>query len=557
MTSKNIKKRCYIVFMTFLYLFLVLISRIVNYQYFSSKNLEAMAENQYQYKEKASELNYLLLDCKGRDLLTYNIEYYAVIDPYTYLINNNYAKKDELEALKIILKNYNSNYNIEKELKENKNQKIRWRIDEDTYYKLKNIKGVNGFYVYKYSAVNRDNGWWNIENLITNTKKNEDNKLKEKSKDSIEMTIADKTKNNEYTYQVFSKDVNGYITNEFFTKPLKNLNVRTTLDKNLQLKIKDIINSKPFNKYEQIGVILMEADSGKIRAMVQKDDSKPNINLGVTTQNGFYAGSIFKVIVEEAGIETNTISLNHVYKHKNFGGIFEEHEDREDKNPKQAFIKSSNNIFVQIGKDVGIKNIDKLSKEHGFYEKVLGFDSEQNGNLELNVKDTTDDSGDSFQAYIGQKTRITPIESISIPTIVVNNGVYVKPHILEGYVDKDNNIIEKISVERRRVINESTANIMKNQMIQVVNSKEGTGKGAYIANVELGGKTGTSTRIEKKDETKEYYDGWFVGFFKVNEKYYSMVVFVQNIGKDVNASGSAVPIFKKVVEENYDYLKKF
>lgn len=557
MINETIKKRCCIIFMIFLYLFIILALRIVNYKYFSGKNLETIAENQYQYKEKITELNYLLLDHKGRDLLTYSYEYYAVIDPYTYLVNNNYAKKDELEALKIILKNYNDKYNIDNELSKSKDQKIRWRVDKTTYNKLQNIKGVNGFYVYKYSAINRDGGWWNVENLITNTNKNENNKLQNKSEDSIEMAIADKTKDNESTYKVFTKDVNGDITNEFLTNPKKNINVRLTLDKNLQANIKSILNTKPFDKYEQVGVVLMEADSGKIRAMVQKDDSKPNINLGASTQNGFFAGSIFKVIVEEAGIETNTISLNHQYQHKNFGGIFEEHEDHENKNAKEALVKSSNNIFVQIGKDVGIKNVDLFSEKHGLYEKVLGFDAEQKGNLELDVKGSADDNGDSLQAYIGQKTRITPIEAISIPNTAANNGVYVKPYIIEGYVDDNNNLLEKEDTEKKRIISENTSNIIKKQMIQVVNSKDGTGKGAYIDNIEIGGKTGTSTRIEKQDKVIEYYDGWFAGFFKVNEKYYSMIVFVQDIGKDINASGSAVPIFKKIIEENYDYLKKF
>lgn len=101
------------------------------------------------------------------------------------------------------------------------------------------------------------------------------------------------------------------------------------------------------------------------------------------------------------------------------------------------------------------------------------------------------------------------------------------------------------------------SNILKNQMLNVV--KEGTGKNAYIKNIEIGGKTGTSNRVENnnKKELKEYCDGWFTGFFKVNNKYYSMVVFVQNIGKDVNAAGSSVPIFKKIVEENYNYINKF
>lgn len=555
------KKRYYIICMIFVYIFFILAFRIVGFNYFKGKDLATVAENQYQYKEKKNELNYLLLDYKGRDLLKYKYEYFVVIDPYTYLTNNNYAKKEDMEVIKILLKNYNKNYDINTKINTNSASKITWNIDEITYNNLKKIKGVNGIYAYKYSLVDRDNSYWSVENLITNTIRNVNGEPEEKSQDSIEMKLANKTKNNEYIYNVFEKDVNGRINNEFNTVPKKNINVKLTLDKTIQENIKNILNQKKYNSYDQIGVILMESDTGNIKAMVQKDDSKPNINIGASTQNGFFAGSILKAIVEEAGIKNNKISLNKVYKHRNFQGLFEEHEDHKDKTIEEAFIKSSNNIFVQIGMNVGIKDFDMLCMNQGLYDKVLGFDHEEKGNLEMNKNTTPDDSGDSLQAYIGQKTRITPIEAISIPTTIINNGVYVKPKLIDSYVDKDNNVIEKCDTDKKKTITSLNSNILKNQMIKVV--REGTGKNAYIPNIEVGGKTGTSNRVESinlknnSKEVKEYCDGWFTGFFKVKDKYYSMVVFVQNIGKDVNASGSAVPIFKKIVTENYNYLNKF
>ncbi|ABK60874.1 MULTISPECIES: penicillin-binding transpeptidase domain-containing protein [Clostridium] len=555
------KKRYYIICMIFVYIFFILAFRIVGFNYFKGKDLATVAENQYQYKEKKNELNYLLLDYKGRDLLKYKYEYFVVIDPYTYLTNNNYAKKEDMEVIKILLKNYNKNYDINTKINTNSASKITWNIDEITYNNLKKIKGVNGIYAYKYSLVDRDNSYWSVENLITNTIRNVNGEPEEKSEDSIEMKLANKTKNNEYIYNVFEKDVNGRINNEFNTVPKKNINVKLTLDKTIQENIKNILNQKKYSSYEQIGVILMESDTGNIKAMVQKDDSKPNINIGASTQNGFFAGSILKAIVEEAGIKNNKISLNKVYKHRNFQGLFEEHEDHKDKTIEEAFIKSSNNIFVQIGMNVGIKDFDMLCMNQGLYDKVLGFDHEEKGNLEMNKNTTPDDSGDSLQAYIGQKTRITPIEAISIPTTIINNGVYVKPKLIDSYVDKDNNVIEKCDTDKKKTITSLNSNILKNQMIKVV--REGTGKNAYIPNIEVGGKTGTSNRVESinlknnSKEVKEYCDGWFTGFFKVKDRYYSMVVFVQNIGKDVNASGSAVPIFKKIVTENYNYLNKF
>jgi len=80
-------------------------------------------------------------------------------------------------------------------------------------------------------------------------------------------------------------------------------------------------------------------------------------------------------------------------------------------------------------------------------------------------------------------------------------------------------------------------------MVDVVNN--GTGKQAYIKGMSIGGKTGTSEYYEKD---KKYSDGWFVGFFDLEGKSYSMVVFVKNIDVVKEAGGNtAAPIFKEII----------
>lgn len=552
MNGKVYRKRVYIIFMIFLLMFILLIGKMVVYQYFDSSELKTMADNQYHYKEKVRELNYLLLDNNGKDLLKYCNEYYAVIDPYSFALNNYYTEKSELYVLNIILKNYNKEYDIDKLDLKNKNEKIKFKIDETTYNELSKIKGIKGFYTYKYVKVNRENGWWNVENLLTNIYKiNTNGAHEEKSEDSIEYQIREKTKKNEFTYNIFKKDVNGNIYNEYLTEPKNNVYVRLTLDKYLQDTIKDILNKSDYKMYNQIGVVLMESSTGKIKAMVQKDDLKPNINLGVSTNHGFFPGSIFKVIVEEAGLETGKISLNHKYTlNSNLSKRYKGHENKESMNCGEALIQSSNDIYAQIGIDVGIKSIKSFSESQGLTDKVLNFDEETHGSFEGNDNEV----GDIELTAFGQKQRITPIEAISIPNTVVNKGIYVKPYLIDAYVDENNIPIKEFTAEEKKIIGTDIANILRNQMVQVVTSLHGTGKEAKVDNVEVGGKTGTAERLEGKNN---FYDGWFAGFFKVGEEYYSMVVFVEDIGYDKSAGNTAAPIFKEIVKKIYDYLNKF
>lgn len=547
-----IKKRQYIVFGIFILIFTFLYWRIVKFQYVKSDKLTVMANLQYVYREDITDSNYMLFDSTGKQLLDYSKKYYAVVSPEIFTKDNIDTESEEMLTLMYVLRNYNNDYDLSKIGVLNSSKKLYYEIDESTYNKLKNIKSVKGFYTYIYSSTNK-NEPWKIENLLVNPRRTENNEIK--SKDSIEMEVYHKTKNNKKPQVVFERDVNGKIIKETTELPKNNLNVRLTVDKNIEDKIKEILNSEKNKNFSQIGVVLMEANTGKIKAIVQKDDNKPNVNLGVSTNHGFFPGSIFKVIVEEAGLDRKSINLNDKFTCRKLYEN-EKHDSHGTLNLEEAFMVSCNDIFSQIGNKVGFNNFYDNARSQGLFTKVLNFDSEKEGIFE--VKDPQYSDGSLGLASIGQNIRITPLESTSIANTVANNGIYVKPQIIEAYVDDNNNVIEELKTNRNPVIERSTANTMKKQMIGVV--KQGTGKSAYIDTLEIGGKTGSTQRVEALEgngKVQEHSDGWFVGFFNVDGKYYSMTVFVQDIDKYSESGGStSAPIFKDIVLGVQEYLKE-
>ena len=361
--------------------------------YFNSKSLKTMADAQYTIDEKYGP-QYKLLDCNGADLLTYKKHFYAIIDPVDYLRFNEYTSKYDLETLTITLRNYNKTDDLEKIKGTGNGEKLRYEIDEVTYEKLKDIKKVKGFYIYCSTDVVND-GYWKIENVLTSTTYNKVtvnsetkkvvSKTVSKGADSLEMQIYDKTKENEYTKIRLSKGVNGEISAGTTIKPKNNINVRLTIDKQIQGKVEDILKKEKYNK---IGVVLMESSSGKIRAMAQKDDNEYNVNLGYPSTNGALPGSIFKVIVDEAGIDMNKINDNqeftlkpNIFPNEPFkGNIF---------TVAQALTKSSNNIFAQIGWQVGVKNIYNYAQKQGMLSKVLNLQQEDIGSFQEDISNPT------------------------------------------------------------------------------------------------------------------------------------------------------------------------
>lgn len=534
------RKRCILlgIFYTLLFLGLI-IWKMLQYQYYSSHELSTLAKNQYSYEEKTSDINYELLDCNGNNLINFKVKYYAVIDPFIFFKYNTLSENEDLLKISYILRNYNKNYSLPNINVCNTEKKLYYEIDLPTFNKLNTISSVKGFYVYKSNTVDRSEAW-SIENLLTSIKKTDGSGYKDPS--SLEMYINNSTKNNKYPKIVLSTDNEENIINKQEITNDKNINIRTTLDKKLQNTIKTVLNDNDYKRFNDIGVILMESDTGNIKAFVQKNDSMANVNIGAATQNGYVPGSIFKVLVEEAGLENNKIKEtdNFTCKYSKNSKDNLCQESHGTITVEEALTLSCNSIFAQIGEKVGADNFINLAKQQGLYSKVLNLEDEVTGDYV--VPDPS--KGGARNISIGQTMRITPIQAISIVNTVENNGVYVKPRIIDTLIDNNGKEISIFTREQKRVITEDTASKMKKQMINVV--QNGTAINTFINGVEIGGKTGTTQR---NDGGKEYSDGWFVGFFSNDNKKYSMVVFVKNINLESEAGGStAVPIFKEIVK---------
>lgn len=529
-------------------IFLILVARYNYWIIFKGDALKTMADVQYFFEQKINDKNYTIFDRNGKEMLEHEMEYYSVIDPVVFVMLNTDKNKEEIKEAKYILRNYNENYDLDKI--KSSDGKIIYNIDEEAYSKLENIKELNnisGLYIYKYSRVKKG-CTWDIVNMLASERDSKDSSLK--SEDSLEIQIKNNTENNEYSRIKFEKDGSGKIINREEIHPENNVNVRLTLDKNVQKNIKKILLKPKYSSYSQIAVALMEANSGKIRALVQKDDYLPNINAGIATNHGAFAGSIFKVIVEEAALDKSIIDLDKKYTHLSNGKAGKQKLEFIDIG--EALARSCNDVFYEIGTQVGYDYMYEYAEAQGLLKPVLNMHNEQGGNFEIDEENITIDQ--VKHAAIGQKIRITPLEALSIPNSVINNGIYVKPNIIDAYVDDNNNVLEKfkINVKRPRVMNKNTAETLKNHMIKVVN--EGSGIQARSECIEIGGKTGTTEYFEINNDNlrEKYSDGWFVGFFELDRKYYSMVVMVKKINADAkNPQGggnTAAPIFKEVVE---------
>lgn len=538
--KKTIKNRTYIVTIVFTAIYLGLICRLYYIQNYKDNTYAVMADKQYYYEEKISNINYKLLGRNNEELFNYENKYYIVVDPMTFINMNNNTDDNSIKTVMYILRNYDKEYDLYQIPYMDKNKKYTYEVDKETYEKIKNYTDVNGVYGYisKDALIEKN---WKLENIIASPKNYDDEEFKDK--DSLEVKVYNMIKNNKFPKVVYEKNVDGKIISEKFIESNENINVKLTINKNAETLIENILKDNLLKKYPQVGVCLVESSTGEVLSMCQKNDNISNVNIGVPSSNGFLVGSVFKTIVLEGVLDRESHSLKENLDIKHIFPKSNEHKSRY--NLSEAYLYSSNDIFAQLGWDLGSDTMISYAEKQGLTSKVLGLSDEKCGTFD-NIDDK-ENIGFITNTSIGQTLRTTPIALTSIPSVVVNDGIYIKPNIIKGYVDNANNVIQNDEVEKKQVINEKTANLLEKEMIKVIKSTDGTGRNADVKGINMGGKTGTTEYFIKG---KEYSDGWFAGFFQYKNKYYSLVVFIPEIDIKEDAGGrTSALVFKKIVEE--------
>lgn len=484
--------------------------------------------------EDLSQMNYRIFDTNGKDLMTYNKKYIVVLDTKPFMLNNYEETLEDLMALNFIMKTENPDFNYSDVMQ--KQGKIYYTVSEETYNKINKLHNVKGIYTYTYDEVDRKEAW-KTNNFLSDI--NDENI----AEDSLEYTLNSYIKENTYPAAKFYLDEKS-IYGDGDLNPSNNNNIQLTIDSAWEEKIRDILNKKDYSFLKNIGVVVSEAETGKIRAMVQKDESQANVNLGIG-QLGYEPGSIFKVITEAIALDEGLISPTDKFSctgeicmkdGKPYGHGLLSVED--------ALKVSCNDVFAKVGGEIGYSDMTDYLSKMGLFKPVINLKGE-NRNEALGVKPTLENSMNNIS--IGQTIMATPVQMAGLYNTVVNNGVYIKPSIVEAIVNDNNGLVKEFKEDGNRVFSETAAKLAQETMSKVI--WEGSGFEAKVEGINIGGKTGTSTGNGGTNH------GWFAGYFELEGKKYTIVVIAPNIGekhpdgRELGGGNTGAPIFRDIVTE--------
>ncbi len=242
--------------------------------------------------------------------------------------------------------------------------------------------------------------------------------------------------------------------------------------------------------------------------------------------DGYEPGSTFKVITLASALEEQAVTLDSQFY---CGGVanFKEREKplkcwkavgHGAEDTRQALANSCNIAFANIGLALGGTKLYDYVKDFGLLEKT-GIDLPGEASGFFYSRDAIDPhavSGGSntITASFGQSFKITPIQLVRAISAVVNGGYLLEPHIVSQVLDETGAVVHKN--ERtviRQVISAETSATMRELMENVVTN--GTAGNAKVAGYRIGGKTGTSEKLDVKDENGVATEDKIVSFIGV------------------------------------------
>lgn len=341
----------------------------------------------------------------------------------------------------------------------------------------------------------------------------------------------------------------------------------TTLDISIQKKVEDVLESSGYHG----AIVVLDSMSGDILASASAPsynpyDVKNYLNsanrefINKATQSMYPPGSTFKIIVAAAALEKGIVTPDTKFVCKGYEDIngvrikCSKEEGHGEITFREAFAKSCNSAFIQLGAKTGAEDILRMAKKFGLGDKVIpGISSESKGNLST----LWDSQGAGIgNLSIGQGTLLaTPVQIAKVTNIIANGGLDKGVNLMKG-VTSDGISKEIKTSEPTRIISENTCNTIRDLMAEVVNSGTANNLDVRYYNLKSGSKKGEKIKIAGKtgsaqanDKGNEIVHGWFTGFLPVDNPKYVITVFVENGG---SGRGAAIPLFQRVAQSLYN-----
>ncbi len=263
-------------------------------------------------------------------------------------------------------------------------------------------------------------------------------------------------------------------------------------------------------------------------------------------------GSVFKLITCAAALDAGAVTKGssfycgesisvagtrfHCANHKRHGA----------QTLTQALENSCNQSFIQIGARLGKEAFCNYFAAFGLREptgidlpaeprKSLYYTADRMGPVEL------------ASCAFGQSSKVSYLEMAAAVCAVVNGGKLMRPYVVSDILSPEGEVIDQIApVCTRRVLKEETSRTMREMMEAVV--LYGGGRNAQIPGYRVGGKSGTSQKLDSNDEKARIAS--FVAVAPIDNPKFLCLICLDEPHSWTTAGGSlSAPVCAEVLEQ--------
>jgi peptidoglycan glycosyltransferase len=313
-------------------------------------------------------------------------------------------------------------------------------------------------------------------------------------------------------------------------------------------------------------VVALEPSTGKILSMVSAPSYDPNLlaihdseaqgqaweqlrddpggpltNRAISER--YPPGSTFKVITTAAALQAGMsedeqltaapqIPLpNSTATLENYGGT--PCGDKPTAPLREAFERSCNTAFVQLGIRIGAEALRSTADSFGFDTPPAAIPLQV---AESTVGEMTDAAAVGMSSMGQKDVAVTPLQNAMVAAAIANGGVVMQPYLVDRLEGPDlADISSTAPQEQRRAVSAQVAAKLTNLM---VGAEKFTQQNGAIPGVQIASKTGTAEHGTDPRNTPPH--AWYIAFAPAQNPKVAVAVLVENGGDRLSATGGAL-----------------
>ncbi len=384
----------------------------------------------------------------------------------------------------------------------------------------------------------------------------------------------------EFKYEDILKGTNGYLkyeqdrfgykipdTYETRIDAINGSDIYLTIDSNIQRFVESVVkeSSNTYNP-EWFTLTVMNAKTGDILGSSSTPSFNPNIRNITNYENPLVSylyepGSIMKIYTYMCALESGKYNGSQTFK----SGNIKIGDDTVSDWNKEGWGTINFDKGFEYSSNVGVANIlQTVINKNDLRECLTSYGFSDNTDIEL-PRELVGQLNFNYPievvtAGFGQGITTTAIQQLQALSLIANDGVMLKPHIVDYIVNTNDGkkIYESKVQKSKKLASSETIEYMKQLMHNTIYGSDiGTTGGAYaIPNFDIIGKTGTAQIYDNK--LGQYLNGYndyiysFGGMFPKDNP--EIIVYVAMKKPKWGNSAGVVSATRSVIENTAKYL---